>query len=515
MSGKKTRLVVGALALTLTIGGVGVATSSSATSGLSVDPGTTKITTLNFGKKISNGAVTARLANATPGLRVTSKNLTKLRLVLDDYVAPQDVDPHVLPSLARLYYRQAPAGSDAVPTTKWKYLTQSTTSSTASGPSTSDDPGKLPIRKQDRAVHLTSDVPGTFTFHFVDPGLQSGTDDDARSASYTLEVLDVYRATSSALSDDWRPSVTLSPDPVGVARSLTATVDLARLTRVDARGTSGGIGQLNSRLASLVGLRFESTSTDALSYDLKFPGVLPFTQSWSTPAAVSTSGTVVVPATYEGLPVLRHIGTVKATATLDRNGNSIFSPGPWPGVGEDLPFTDTGQVVARVPGVVTVGATPLSIVTGSKVTVSGTAADSSGTIVTILGTVGSSQRTLATTVINSTTGAFSVPVTLIRTTTIVARTDDGVSAPVTVKVSAVVKSFKVSTPGKRKVVLRASGTPSGTFTFYRNGAWLGTVKGTSGTLTRTVSKGKATFSVKLVSPNTLTSKARSVTVRVR
>jgi hypothetical protein len=164
---------------------------------------------------------------------------------------------------------------------------------------------------------------------------------------------------------------------------------------------------------------------------------------------------------------------------------------------------------------VTVGATPLSVVSGSGVTVSGTAADSGGTVVTILGTVGSSQRTLATTVINSMTGTFSVPITLARTTTIVARTDDGVSAPVTVKVSAVVKSFEVSAPGKRKVVLRASSTPSGTFTFCGNGAWPGAVKGTNGTLTRKVAKGKAAFPVRLVSPNTLKSKARNVTVWVK
>jgi len=297
-----------------------------------------------------------------------------------------------------------------VQATRWKYLTRSTDTSTASGPSTRDGPGELPVREQDRAVHLTSDVPGTFTFHFVDPGLQSGTDDDVRSATYALQVLDVYRATAPALSDGWRPPVSLAPDPVGVARSLTGTVGLTRPTRVGSRGTSGGIGRLGTRIASLVGLRFESASANALAHDLKHPGVPPFTRSWSAPNVVSSNGTAAVPATHEGRPVLRRIGTVRATATLDRNGNGVLAPGACPAVGEDLPCTDTGQVVARVPGIVTLGASPLSVVTGSRVTVSGTAADSSGTLVTILGTVGSSQRALATTAVNPTTGAFSTEV---------------------------------------------------------------------------------------------------------
>jgi len=84
MSGKKTRPAVGVVALALVIGGIGVAASSSAASDLTVDPGTTEITTLNFGKKISNGILPARLADAAPGLRVTSANLKKLRPVLDD-----------------------------------------------------------------------------------------------------------------------------------------------------------------------------------------------------------------------------------------------------------------------------------------------------------------------------------------------------------------------------------------------------------------------------------------------
>lgn len=96
-----------------------------------------------------------------------------------------------------------------------------------------------------------------------------------------------------------------------------------------------------------------------------------------------------------------------------------------------------------------------------------------------------------------------------------ARTDDGVSAPVTVKVSAVVKSFKISAPGRREVVLGATGAPSGTFASYRDGAAIGSDKGTSAKLTRTVPKGKAKFSVRLTATDTVTSPTRTVTAWAR
>jgi hypothetical protein len=349
----------------------------AAGSALAVNPGTTTLTTLNHGVWISGdvnrgqGNLPQRLANATIGIRVT--NATKDPVLLFDGYAPLN-DVTVEGKTAHLFYRQKDTANTSGPVSGWTSLTARAYGDTADD---SNDPGHRHLRRDAHAIFVTADRPGTYKFRLVDPGEEAGTGDDNAAPQITMVVKDINGDTGSALGDDWKPAV-IAPTYVGVSKALTAKVDLTELTLVDARGTTNGVGLLNTAIADLTGIWWDSAVTgpwhhapmkanpDAIGLDLRTAGTPTYSNYTSfddvhvatgtgvlvgefcfvygtfgtvvaygvacgagvatgttyvptegVAAHVAADGTATIPATTGGIDTLRHVGKVVSYAVFD------------------------------------------------------------------------------------------------------------------------------------------------------------------------------------------------------
>jgi hypothetical protein len=252
--------------------------ASAQTSGLALS-GSTSITTLDFGRKIS--ATLAQSAAYTVGAGVLADNFeaatyayhvtstlsstaSKVALVLDSYTAPSTTSPATGSdgtdvTNAALTYAEATAAS-TVPDNKWKSIT---TNNTATNYFLTDPVSQAQVSD----THVSATQPGTYTFHFVDTGASlSGTDDDVVSSTITMTVLDAFAATGGT-GDDWAPTVSVSSSALKLGAPLTSTVPLSALSVTDARGSSSGVGTLATKLGALVGFQFAG-STVASNIDL-------------------------------------------------------------------------------------------------------------------------------------------------------------------------------------------------------------------------------------------------------
>lgn len=518
---------VGALGGIVLAGAMAIPASAAGT--ITVTPGATEITTLNYGAQIDspnaitgalNGTLAQRLANATYGVEVTD-DVYKLRLVFDSYTPPAGVTIN-LPT-AFLWYRQDGNTDVNVPTTGWDALVATGATATADD---TDDPNRHTLcratgsRRCDDPIYLTARFPGTYRFHFVDPGRAGGTDDDSVSPTITMTVKDVQLpgtlgATASALTDDWQPKLT-APSVVGVTKGLTTKVDLTELTLVDSRGSNGGVGVLNGAIAKLVGVKFASpfgSAGDALDNDLRLAGTTPFRDYscfgtpgctewvnlsatvwgnlggfwWPTnvnvagavmhPAAaagaVNTSGERSIPAVTQGVDTLRHAGTVRSIAVFDRTGDGLVD-WTYQGQGTPLIYRDASpsvidtKVAVNVPNAVTLSVSPASCVGACTVTLSGTA---DGASQVTIGGYGSG----ITANVDPVTKAFTATQKITRTATFQASTGSGASDKAKVTVKSVVTKWSAKA-GKGKVTVSVTGGPRGGGTCYVKVSGKSTVK---------------------------------------
>jgi hypothetical protein len=323
MTSTRTKVIAGGAVAALAAGALAAAQlSSSAANTITVTPNVTSMTTLNYAK-VSNGGGTLpqRLANATPCLRVPeSKKIRGLRLDYLSYTEPEDVDPSALPGYARLTYRQVSSNSATVPSSGWRPLDLP-----VAGTPAPVNTGSV-LRANGRNVCLSATVPGKFKVQFVNPGESAGTDDDVKSQIVTITVQDAYQATRSALSDDWKPRLTTDPSQIAVGGSATGKLSHG-LTQVDARGSSSGVGILQTATAKLISLRFASVDPgDALDQDLNRASVFG-ADKLGIFKPVTVTGTRDVPAVHRGYKVVRHTGEFAALAGFDANGNGSFASG--------------------------------------------------------------------------------------------------------------------------------------------------------------------------------------------
>ena len=312
----RTQLLAGGAVVAIAAGALAASQmSSSAAGALTITPNVTTLTTLNYAR-VSNGATSLpqRVANATPCLRVPeSKKIRGLRLDYLSYTEPVDVDPSFLPGYARLTYRQVGSNSPTIPATGWRALDLP-----VAGTPAPVNTGSV-LRANGRNVCLSATVPGEYKVRFVDPQESAGADDDILSPIVTVKVLDAYKATPAALSDDWKPQLATTPQTIAVGGSATGKLTTG-LTAIDSRGSTSGIGILQNATAGLLGMRFASTDTgDAIDNDLARFGFTTF-------APVSVNGTRDVTALYKGYKVIRHTGQFQAIAWLDRDGNNVAAP---------------------------------------------------------------------------------------------------------------------------------------------------------------------------------------------
>lgn len=509
------------LALAALVAGALPSSSASALTGvpaaLAVDPGTSLVT-VNQGAAGQFNATAgtwsdtsggySRSADATLALRV-AETTEDLKLVLKRYSAPSGVETFIDPAVAPLFYAQSPANRVHAPVTGWSSLIAATESESADD---SSDAGNRALTDTKLPIFVTARQPGAYVVQFVDAGSTGGTDDDRISPEITITVLDTRSITGSALSDDWRPAVAVSPSPVGVGKALTARVDLTQLTGTDARGSSSGVGVLRSALARLVGVTWTSAVTgDALAAELAFagafPGLVNYTSFASGAGAVDAAGARVLPRTTEGIPTLRSVGTVVATAYLDRDGDG-------PDAGDQLLYTGStadrrsqarAEVVAATPDIVTLSTSTASLAGAGTVRVSGTAADA--TQVTVRGEWDGVQHPLGTVDVAA-DGRWAADVRLARTAALTGRTSGGVSSvPVTVTVTTSLTGLRVTRAG-RVATVSGKCNPAGCRVSLRiNGTYIktGTASPTTGAFKFTRrAAARSTFVVKAKAVGTST-----------
>lgn len=342
MISKTRKAVALGSAAAVVAGGALVASqlSSSAAAQLVYSPSSTSLTALNWAAAGTSTTLPARVADATTCVRVAdSRSIKKLRLDYLSYTEHEDVDPSGLPNHARLLYRQVQSNSAAVPASGWRALDLP-----VAGTPAPINTGSV-LRTGGRNVCVAAVTPGEYKLRFVDPGEEAGTDDDVVGQTITLTIKDAYAKTQAALVDDWKPGVTGSPSAIAVGGSAVGTVNTG-LTKVDARGSSSGVGVLAEKTAILLGLRFSSTDPgDALDQDLG-RNQLGQTPKFTAAKTVTVTGSRDLPAKAHGYKVIRHTGEFRVVASLDRNGN-----GAW-GITEDLTRTtgnSTVQVLDKLP----------------------------------------------------------------------------------------------------------------------------------------------------------------------
>jgi Invasin, domain 3 len=337
---KKARIPIAALGVAaLCSSGLGLVSSAAAAGALTLTPTTTSVTTLDIAAAKTATDVGTRfnlvqpLSNATFATRVTS-TVSALQLQVESYTAPTGVTT----SNPFLYYAEmttggttgpAPIATDVggavgVPDSgPWIQLD----ADNATPPSATLTGSSSAATKD---VFLAADVPGTYKFHFTDPGVQAGTDDDVVSPTITMTVLDAYGATAAAgvttaTSDDWTPTISNSVPSAGIGAPLVGNVSLSDLTLVDSRGSSSSVGVLNNAVKSLVGIAFTGAGTSGATNTQT--AVSAAGNRSLAAGATTTSGTLTTSAVfdYDGNGVTataRALGT-PATTTINGNGVSV------------------------------------------------------------------------------------------------------------------------------------------------------------------------------------------------
>jgi hypothetical protein len=405
-------------------------------------------------------------------------------LKVDSYVPPAGME--ITPSL---YAKQGRAGSSSAPLGTWSVV--SAASPLAVNPS--------------QNTFITASSAGTWVVHFEDRGVEAGTDDDAVSPFITIRVLDIRGlGTPSVTLDDWAPAVTATP-VAAVGAPLTATVDLTGLTRIDARGSSSGVGVLNSKLAALTGIAFVGSSNAGsagpwLNNDLEAPF------DYSVPAVVNTAGQRSVLANVTG----HAPGQVFARGYFNADGVNGFETA--------LANTATSQVVSALAGRIGIDATPAVVNGAGNVVVRGTVpVGGADPMVTVYGN-GYALRTVE---FNPVTGAFAATVNVNRTMDLTARTSGAISATVRITVRSVVQGFTATALGNRKVRLNADGGAlgGGTLRFYRGSVLVKTMTADAAGKASVVLFGQPTrvrsYRVTYTAPGASTSSAAVRNVRVR
>jgi hypothetical protein len=307
---RRTRRGLIAFASTAAIvgAGVGIGTGPAhAATSLTLAPTTTSITTLNFGDQILVNALLAPHADATFAMRVTDDpaTTTAVKLKFDSYTAPTGVTPVGTPTL---FYSQQATGSPDGPLT-WT----SADGRTLTTPGTTDI---TPALTEGQDTFLTTNEPGTYTFHFLDEGITAGTDDDVLSPTITMTVKDAFAASAST-TDDWVPTVTNSTASAGIGDPITGRVSLSSLTAIDSRGSSSGIGVVSSKCAALLGMAFTGAPA-GLSTDLSGGGT-DYTATVAVTSALNM-GTRLIPVGVTG-----EAGTVTTTAYFDSAGDASYA----------------------------------------------------------------------------------------------------------------------------------------------------------------------------------------------
>jgi hypothetical protein len=373
-TGRKARTLL-ALCSTAAVASGGVLVASptqAATVGLTLYPTTTNVTTLDLGAGATwTGAVSADtdLMDATYAVKVTSA-VTNLAIFLDS--APSG-------PAGNLYYNQGSVSDPAEHRDAWSTLAIGGTEFAA-------------LASDPKSVFLTADVPGTYTLHLADTIGTPGTDDDIVSPTITLNV---KTPSTTAGATAWAPVVS-APSSTGIGAPIPAVVPLSGLTLVDGRGSSGGVGELNAKIATLVGLKFTTDSTTGLAADLSAP------TNYTVPAKVTNSGARTIPvgvtkhASDAGQPVV-------SAAVFAATGDTDFTGGSIP-LGTSASTVVTSNNVSAVDAAATdvVGSVKMNVGTGAVAVKTGTASvtytatvtdsdtDKSGNIVyfTLVGTAG-------------------------------------------------------------------------------------------------------------------------------
>lgn len=314
---RRNSLIAGGAVVVLAVGTFAATQmSSSAAGALTIAPNVTSATTLNYAKATNGSSnLPQRLADATFCLRVPdSKTVHGLRLDYLSYTEPADIDPSMLPGYARLVYRQVGTNSATVPASGWKPLDLPVVGNP--GPVNS---GSV-LRANGRNVCLSATIAGEYKVRFVDPGEEAGEDDDVRSQVVTLTVKDAYKATMAALSDDWKPGLTTTPQQIALGGSATGKLTTG-LSTVDSRGSSAGVGVLQNATTGLLAMKFVSADPgDALDQDLNKASVFG-ANKLGVFGPVTVTGTRDVPALYRGYKVVKHVGEFGAVTGFDRDGN--------------------------------------------------------------------------------------------------------------------------------------------------------------------------------------------------
>lgn len=290
--------------------------SAAAAGALTITPTTTSVTAVNLAAPMALSDVANHyslvqpLSNATFATRVTS-TVSALNLQFETYTAPTGVTT----SNPFLYYSEATTGGTAGPTAvadgvdggslpddgPWRQLDADNVT-----PPMVTLAGSSSVATKD--VFFAADVPGTYKFHFTDPGVQAGTDDDMVSPTITMTVLDAQGATAaggttSAATDDWAPTISNSVTTAGVGAPFVGTVSLSGLTLADARGSSAGVGVLNGAIKNLVGIAFSGAGAAGAE---------------TVQAAVAAAGTRSLPAGETTVD-----GTLTSTAVFDYDGAGL------------------------------------------------------------------------------------------------------------------------------------------------------------------------------------------------
>lgn len=286
----------------LTAGGVLVANPANAVADVTLDPAApATVNVPNVGAAIAGNALAQPLANATLAVTATTV-LAGHDLQIDLTAAP----------VGGTFYFSQQAEAPTGPATGWTTLT------TATSPSATLS-GATPT------VYVTADVPGTYTFNFVD------VSDADTSAALTLNVLDVMGNTG-ATGDDWNPAVS-APATADIGAPVLATVALAGLTGTDARGAD----VLLAAISRLVGVEFAGTLGVTVNPVFTVPG------------AVDADGDRRLP-----LGEMSGTGTLTSTAVFDTTGNGVGAEDAAIGTADTTTVSsnDVTGVTAAAPPVV-------------------------------------------------------------------------------------------------------------------------------------------------------------------
>ncbi|GAB6899918.1 beta strand repeat-containing protein [Kineosporia succinea] len=365
LQSKKARIPIAALGVTaLCSSGLGIfASAAQAAVSITLSPGTTSVTTANYGDAaVTQGAassfnIPAPLSNATYATRVTSTGLTSLKVVVESFTPSGGATP----ADAYVYYGTrvtggtlglGPVPASGADNGPWSRIN-------ALGATEADrTTASLPLTSGANAdnIFFTAQQPGTYKMHFLDSGAQAGTDDDNTSPTITLTVKDAT-TQSAGNTDDVAPTVTTNKASVGVGDPITATADLSAWTLTDSRGTSDGAGVLGSQLNKLVGIGLAGAGLGAGANT-------PTVGTWKDG---KSSRTTAVNGTNAA-------GTVTATATFDRDGDGTPDALPAGAVGTTATTTVASTGVTSIPkleatavtGAVVNGAGTVSVKAGTK-----------------------------------------------------------------------------------------------------------------------------------------------------